>query len=182
LAFLSSNVDEPSYDLALLFGICLLTAAFTNAIHIHASLGAFIAGIIGRRIIGGESPILKQIELFVMNFFAPIFFISIGLKLNFFENFNLILVVTITLFLCSSKIISAYFGARLGGFDSRSAGVVGLALNARGSMEIIMGALALKMGLINSELFVAFVISAIISIFLAEFGIARILKKTHAER
>jgi len=172
-----SQTGEPAYDLALLFGICLLTAAFTNGIHIHSSLGAFIAGIIGRRIIGGESPVLKQVELFVMNFFAPIFFISIGLKLNFFQSLDLMLVVVIFAFLCCTKIISGYLGARLSGFDSSQAAIIGGTLNSRGAMEIIMGALALNMGLIDSYLFVSFVVASIATIFLAELIITKIPPK-----
>ncbi len=165
-----------SYDLAMLLGICLLTASFTNAIHIHSSLGAFIAGIMCRRIMGENLELLKQLEVFILNFFAPIFFISIGLKLNFAANFNLLIVLAVFAFACFSKLIGSYIGARLAGIPNRQSGAIAFGLNSRGSMEIIMGALALKMQLIGSSLFVAVVLVAVITSFIAEFGMIKMLK------
>ena len=170
--------EGSSYDIASLFGICLLTAAFTNAIHIHSSLGAFIAGIVCRRILGSDSQLMKKLDLFIMNFFAPLFFISIGLNLNFVKNFNLWMVLVVFVIACVTKIIGTFMGARLGGLQTRPAWAAGFALNARGSMEIIMGALALKMGLIGPQLFVAIVIVSIVTIFFAEIALIRLMDKT----
>jgi mannitol/fructose-specific phosphotransferase system IIA component (Ntr-type) len=45
--------------------------------------------------------------------------------------------------------------------DSRSSWAVGLAMNARGAMEMILGILALQAGLIREQMFVALVIMAL---------------------
>jgi Kef-type K+ transport system membrane component KefB len=160
--------DEPSYDIAMLFGICLLSAAFTNMIHIHTALGAFFAGIVCKRITSDDLEIAEQLSTFVMNFFAPIFFISIGLKLNFIENMNFLMVLAVFVLSCATKILGTYIGALLGGFNTQSSLIIASGLNARGAMEVIMGAVALKIGLIYPQLFVAFVISAIITSLMAE--------------
>ena len=173
----NNKEDAVSYDISSLFGICLLMASFTNAIHIHSTLGAFLAGIICKRILGNNSTIVTT-ELFIMNFFAPLFFISIGLKLNFIEHFNIWMGIVIFLIACS-KGISAYIGARLCGFQSKPARTVGFVLNARGFMPIIMSSLALKMGLIGQQLFVAFIVIAIVTIFSAEIAILRSKENTN---
>ena len=59
---------------------------------------------------------------------------------------------------CFGKLLGAGWGARLGGMDRTSSLVVGLAMNARGAMEIILGILALQAGLIRESMFVALVI------------------------
>jgi len=176
----ASSAHEHSYDLAMLFGICLLTAAFTSAIHIHASLGAFIAGIVCRRIIGDDNPILKQIELFIINFFAPIFFISIGLKIDFIKNFNFWMVIVVFLFACSIKLIGAYIGTRLSGIKSKPASAIATCLTTQGTLGVIMGALALKAGLIGSQLFVAVVITSIGTSLLVEVAVIKILNLNKA--
>jgi hypothetical protein len=47
--------------------------------------------------------------------------------------------------------------------DNREALAVGFAMNSRGAMEIILGLLALERGIISPELFVALVITAIVT-------------------
>ncbi len=47
--------------------------------------------------------------------------------------------------------------------DNRESLAVGFAMNSRGAMEIILGLLALGRGIITQELFVALVITAILT-------------------
>lgn len=161
--------QEVSYDLAMLFGICLLSGAFTNAIHIHPSLGAFIAGILCKRVVGENSAILQQLKLFIMNFFAPIFFISIGLKLNFALNFNLSMILAVFFLAIVSKVTGGLIGAYIGGFEFKKALFISCCLNTRGSLEIIMAVLAMKIGLIMPQLCVAFILMSIIVICVTLF-------------
>ena len=72
---------------------------------------------------------------FVTNFFAPIFFVSIGLKVNFIEHFDPTVVGVILLLAFAGKVAGAGIGARLGGMSSRKSLAVGFGLNARGAME-----------------------------------------------
>jgi mannitol/fructose-specific phosphotransferase system IIA component (Ntr-type) len=60
-------------------------------------------------------------------------------------------------------LLGAGWGARLGGMDKTSSLAVGLAMNARGAMEIILGILALQAGLIRENMFVAMVIMALVT-------------------
>jgi Kef-type K+ transport system membrane component KefB len=113
------------------------------------------------------------LEIFILNFFAPIFFISIGLKLNFATHFNLWLVMTVFGFACISKLIGTYLGARLGSVAHKSAIMAAFGLNATGAMGIIMSTLAMQTQLIGPQLFVAFIIVAIGTTFLAEFILPR---------
>lgn len=177
MANLFSQKGEQSYDISMLLGACFLSGAFTSAIQIHPTLGAFIAGIVCRRIVGDNTHILKQLEIFILNFFAPIFFISIGLKLNFLEALNIPMILFVFCLACVTKLIGAFLGASLSGFTARSAFTIGLLLNGRGAMEILMGAVALKIGLIGTQLFVTFVIVAVVTLLLVEPSIRFLLKK-----
>ena len=88
---------------------------------------------------------------------------SIGLKVNFVENFDWFITLLILVIAYVGKISGATLGAKLGGFNWRESFAVGFGLNARGAMEIILGTLALEAGLINEVIFVALVIMALVT-------------------
>ena len=93
--------------------------------------------------------------------FAPFFFASIGLRTNFVANFSLPITATVIVVACIGKLLGAGLGARLGGMDRRTSWGVGLAMNARGAMEMILGLIALQAGLIQEKMFVALVVMAL---------------------
>lgn len=161
LPFIQAHTTWPGGVLGFIFTLTLAAAAFTEYAGIHAVFGAFIIGIAV-----GESTHLRKrtsqhIHEIVTNVFAPFFFASIGLRTNFATNFNLGLTATVIGVACVGKIFGARWGARLGGMDNRSAWAVGLGMNARGAMEMILGILALQAGLIREQMFVALVIMAL---------------------
>jgi hypothetical protein len=80
---------------------------------------------------------------------------------HFAANFSLGATLTLIAVACLGKILGAGWGARLGGMDARSSWAIGLAMNARGAMEIILGVLALRAGLIGERMFVALVVIAL---------------------
>lgn len=163
LPWMQTKLSWPGGVLSISLGICLLSAAFTESINIHAILGAFIAGIAF-----GDSVHLREqareiIHQFVTNFFAPLFFVSIGLKVNFIENFDLSIVSIVMILAFVGKVFGATMGARIGGMSKNHSLAVGFGMNARGAMEIILGTLALNAGLISKPIFVALVIMALVT-------------------
>lgn len=163
LPWMQTRLSWPGGVLSISLGICLLSAAFTEAINIHAILGAFIAGIAF-----GDSVHLREqareiIHQFVTNFFAPLFFVSIGLKVNFIQNFDPLIVAIVLVLAFVGKVLGASVGARLGGMSRKHSWAVGFGMNARGAMEIILGTLALNAGLISQPIFVALVIMALLT-------------------
>lgn len=163
LPWMQNKLSWPGGVLAMCLGLCLVCAAFTESINIHAILGAFIAGIA----IGDSVHLREQareiIHQFVTNFFAPLFFVSIGLKVNFIENFDLTIVLIVLVLAYVGKVTGASIGARLGGLSRNNSLAVGFGLNARGAMEIILGTLAYNAGIIGKPIFVALVIMALVT-------------------
>ena len=100
---------------------------------------------------------------FVTNFFAPLFFVSIGLKVDFVEHFDPIIVGLVLVLAFAGKVLGAGAGARLGGMPPNKAMAVAFGLNARGAMEIILGSLAFEAGLINRQVFVALIVMALVT-------------------
>ena len=167
LPHIQAHTPWPGGVLAFIFTLTLASAAFTEFAGIHAVFGAFIMGIA----IGDSSHLRKRtrehIHEIVTNVFAPLFFVSIGLQANFVTNFSLSLVTILFAVACVGKILGVGWGARLGGLDRRTSWVAGLAMNARGAMEIILGLLAIQSGLIKDRMFVALVLVALITSLIA---------------
>lgn len=138
-------------------------AAFTEYIGIHAIFGAFIIGIA----IGDSASLSENtreiIQQFVTNIFAPLFFVSIGLRIDFIANFDIILVIIFLVLAFAGKVIGCGLGAYWTGLNKDDALAVGFGMNSRGAMEIILGLLALESGLIREKVFVALVIMALVT-------------------
>ena len=133
----------------------------------------------------GESRHLRErtrehIHQVVTNVFAPLFFASIGLRTNFAANFSLGVTVTILAVACLGKLLGAGWGARLGGMDRRTSLAVGMGMNARGAMEIILGLLALQYGLIRERMFVALVVMALATSLVSGPAIHYLLQRRRA--
>ena len=161
LPWIQAHTTWPGGVLAFTFTLTLASAAFAEFAGIHAVFGAFIVGIAV-----GESTHLRKrtselIHGIVTNVFAPFFFASIGLRTNFITNFSLPITATVIVVACIGKLLGAGLGARLGGMDRRTSWGVGLAMNARGAMEMILGLIALQAGLIQVKMFVALVVMAL---------------------
>lgn len=162
--------------------LALFGAALAESIGIHAIFGSFLAGVA----IGDSSHLRERtrvtIEHFVSFIFAPVFFASIGLKVNFVAHFNLPLVVTVLAIACLCKLLGGSLGALWGGMSKREAWAVGFAMNSRGAMEIILGILALEAGIIGQELFVALVIMAIVTSMMSGPMMRLILRSSRRRR
>jgi Kef-type K+ transport system membrane component KefB/mannitol/fructose-specific phosphotransferase system IIA component (Ntr-type) len=177
LPFIQAHTSWPGGVLGFIFTLTLAGAAFAEFAGIHAVFGAFITGIAV-----GESTHLRKrtsehIHSIVTNVFAPFFFASIGLRTNFVSNFNLSLTAAVIGVACVGKLLGAGWGARLGGMDRRTSWGVGLAMNARGAMEMILGLLALQAGLIRETMFVALVVMALFTSLVSAPAIHFLLRR-----
>lgn len=163
LPWTNKNLAWPGGLLSLSLAICFLAASFTEFIGIHAIFGAFIIGVAlgdSEHLTEKAKEILHQ---FINNIFAPIFFVSIGLKVNFIEAFDFGVVGVVVIVGLLTKYFGAYLGGRFAGVKRNKAMVVGFGMSTRGSMDIILGLIALENGLVSESLFIGLVILALLS-------------------
>ena len=167
LPWAEKNFTWPGGFLSLSLGLAFLGAAFTEFIGLHAIFGAFIIGITIGDSVHVTEKMKDIVNQFVTNIFAPLFFISIGFKVNFLDHFNLQITIIILVLAFIGKIFGGYFGAKIGGLGNKESLAIGFGMNARGAMEIILATLALQANLIGEEVFVAIVIMAVITSIVA---------------
>ena len=157
------NMPEPGSSLTFICLLGLAGGAIYQKIGIHALLGFFIAGIIA-----GEAKALPErtrqvISQMVYAIFVPLFFARIGLGIDFLKNFNLPLVLFITVIGIFGRFIGAWLGSIFAKLPRVNWLAVAVAHTPGGSMEIVIGMLALKYNLISMPMFVAIVVGGIIS-------------------
>lgn len=167
LPWVQAHLSWPGGMLGVLLTLALLCAAFTEWIGIHAIFGTFIFGVAA-----GDSRHLREqtratLDQFISFFFAPLFFASFGLQVNFIANFDWMLVSVILIVAVAGKLVGCALGARWSGLGGRESLAIGFGMNARGAMEIILGILALQAGLIGERLFVGLVLMALVTSFMS---------------
>ena len=155
---------EPLF--ALFFAFVLLFSTVTENLGLHFIVGAFFAAmLISESLIGKDN--LKAIETttnnMAMGFLAPIFFAGIGLEFNIssISNIGLLLAVIAVSYL--SKIAGGYFGGVFAGLSRRVSITLGVGLNARGIMELVIANIAYRNGLISTEVFSILVIMGVLT-------------------
>lgn len=155
----------PSGFLGISAIFILVSAAIAEALHIHAVFGAFLVGVALNPIYDHEAgnQAKEIVYQFVITFFAPLYFVSVGLMANFALYFDPVLVLLVIVVATVGKVVGAGLGAWLSGSSYRDALAVGFAMNARGAMEIILAAVALEQGLIDQRIFVALVTMALVT-------------------
>lgn len=164
---IQNNLSFPGSILNFILILGFLSAAFTEYLGVHAILGAFIMGIAL-----GDSTHLSErtreiIHQFITNIFAPLFFVSIGMKANFITNFNLGIVIVLLALAFIGKVAGCSIGARMGGLKKNESLAVGAGMSSSGAMGIIIGLIALQFRLINEEVFVGLVIMALFTSILS---------------
>ena len=157
----------PGGILGFVFVLALLCASLTEWIGIHAIFGAFLAGIALGDSKHLTSRTRETIEQIVTYIFAPIFFAGVALRVDFWADFDIAIVLIVLIIAIIGKVFGCYLGAKLAGLNKRESWAIGFGMSARGAMEIILGQIALSFGLIEKDLFVAIVIMAIVTSVIA---------------
>ncbi len=160
----SRHVGEQA--LALVLASVLLSAIATEYIGVHAIFGAFLLGAI----IPHQSPIAahvrERIEDIVRVMLLPAFFAVTGLRtqiglLQTVEEWlicGLIIVVA-----TSGKFGGVFAAARITGLNWRDSATLGILMNTRGLVELIVLNIGLDLGVITPRLFTMLVIMAVVT-------------------
>lgn len=167
LALAAKYLAPPNGVVTVAVCLCMLGAVFTEYLKIKGIFGAFLVGVAV-----GDSKHFSHhtqhiIQQFIINIIAPLFFASVGLRVNFITNFDLSIVLLIMGIACIGKLVGAGLGARLSGLNKNESYAIAFGMNARGSQEIVLGVLALQAKIIDERIFVGLVVMTMATILIA---------------
>ena len=111
----------------------------------------------------------RSISGITMGFLAPIFFATMGISFNFCALNDGLLLIIVLFASFFSKIFGGYLGGRLAGFNNEKSMTLGLGLNARGIIELVIANIALSKGFIDVSVFSILVLMALLTTILTPF-------------
>jgi Kef-type K+ transport system membrane component KefB len=179
----SKRLRAPYSRVSVLFLLVFAAGAVTQAIGVHLVLGAFLAATLIGRVRAVDKEAVAAVRHVGMGFFVPFFFAYTGIKVDLTTlhgnalTFTLLAVVVA----CLGKIIGGGLGARLGGLPKWEALGVGIGLNARGAMELVIAALGLSIGVLNEPTYAMVVLIAVLTTVMAAPLLKACVKRAHLE-
>src|SRR5262249_31005458 len=154
--------------MALVFVGLLVSSLATDMIGIHAVFGAFALGAIVPHDSGLARELTDRLEDLVVVLLLPAFFAFTGMRTQ------IRLVATTSQWLmCGLIVLTASVGkfggsmvaARLTGLSWRDATALGILMNTRGLMELIVLNIGLELKVISPQLFAMLVLMALVTTF-----------------
>jgi Kef-type K+ transport system membrane component KefB len=154
---------------AVIVVLVLVSALATEWLGIHLLFGAFLMGAIMPKTPDFVSYLLHKFESVTVVLLLPLFFAFTGLRTRigvgggraiwFYS--ALVIVVAIT-----GKLGGSMFAARLAGMPWREAASLGILMNTRGLMELVILNIGLDIGVISPAMFSIMVLMALVTTFM----------------
>ena len=141
----------PEIDFSMLMIAALAFATFAERMGLHFIIGAFMAGMFFHPGMIREDiydRVEKQMSGITRGFLAPLFFVSVGLHLDFSALSStpgfVVVMILVALF---SKFVGAGLPAYWVGLSKPESLMVGVGMSGRGAVELIVAGVALQAGL-----------------------------------
>lgn len=169
LRYITQYIQSSQLQVALIIVILLASAYTTNLIGIHPVFGAFFAGLILPRTMLFAQRIRSLTEMSDL-LLLPLFFVFSGLNtsIGLIQNASLWLICLLMLFAaCFGKLAAAIVATRLMGESWKGALTIGVLMNTRGLVELIVLNIGLQLGILSTTLFSILVVMAIVTTMMA---------------
>jgi K+:H+ antiporter len=168
----SKGVDERKLplDAMLIFVVfALVSGGAGEWIGIHAFVGGFAAGLVIPRKF--RQQLIGTLENITLLLLIPLFFVLTGIRTNLIFKvnagsayFDLVLILLVAV---ASKWGGTMIGARVKGMGWRDACKLGLMMNTRGLVELIVLNVGLDSGILSPALYSMMVCMALVTTFMA---------------
>ena len=155
--------------LAFIFFILFLSAYFTELIGLHALFGAFLAGVIMPHATEFKKNMVEKIEDVSLVLLLPLFFAFTGLRtqIGLLNESHLWLVcLAVIAVAIVGKFGGTSLAARFGGMTWKDSFSLGVLMNTRGLMELIILNIGYDLGILSPEIFAIMVLMALATTFM----------------
>jgi Kef-type K+ transport system membrane component KefB len=146
--------------------LALLSGWTTEWLGIHALFGAFVMGAVMPKEHAFVRDVTTKLEDLTVVLLLPVFFASTGLRtrVGLVAGGDMwlytVLVFTVAV---AGKFGGSTIAARMTGLGWREAGALGILMNTRGLMELVIATIGLELGVISPALFAMLVLMAIVT-------------------
>jgi K+:H+ antiporter len=152
--------------IAIILLVVLASGWITETLGVHALFGAFLAGVVMPRHTELSRELTEKFEALIVVLLLPIYFALTGLRSSVF------LISGATMwFYCGVIILLAVIGklggsmlsARMNGMSWRESAAVGILMNTRGLVELVILNIGLDLGILSPALFSIMVLMALVT-------------------
>ncbi|XVE61853.1 hypothetical protein DITRI_Ditri06bG0072300 [Diplodiscus trichospermus] len=157
----------------------MLSGFMTDLIGIHAIFGAFVFGLMIPKGDGFAAKLIKRIEDFVAGLLLPLYFASSGLKTDVTKIRGVVawgLLALVISAACAGKILGTFAAAMLCMVPVRESLTLGLLMNTKGLVELIVLNIGLEKKVLNDEMFAILVLMALFTTFMTTPAVMAIYK------
>jgi Kef-type K+ transport system membrane component KefB len=155
--------------IALFFIILIMSSYITSIIGIHSLFGAFIAGVIMPSGFSFRKIVIDKIEDVSIVLLLPLFFVITGLKTqigllnegHLWITFGWILLVAV-----AGKFGGSAVAARMVGQSWKDSLSIGVLMNTRGLMQLIVLNIGYDLGILSPQIFAMMVLMALVTTFM----------------
>ncbi|HEX8737853.1 MAG TPA: cation:proton antiporter [Pyrinomonadaceae bacterium] len=160
-----------SFDMIAVIILVLLASGWvTEWLGVHALFGAFFAGVISPKNKEFAREVSSRFEPLTVVLMLPLFFALTGLRTNvslisgYTMWFYCLLIIFVAI---AGKLGGAMIAARVKGMPWRESAAIGLLMNTRGLVELVILNIGLDMGVLSPTLFSMMVLMALTTTFMA---------------
>ena len=156
--------------LAVIFLVVLISGWVTETLGVHALFGAFLVGAVMPRHTELTHALWLRIESIIVVLLLPLYFALTGLRSSFFlisGAANWMICVVVIACAIAGKLGGSSLAARMTGLSWREATAVGVLMNTRGMVELVILNIGLDLGIISPVLFTIMVLMALVTTFMA---------------
>ncbi len=159
--------------------ICLGMSYVADLVGLSSVIGAFFAGIAVSQTKVKEE-VYHNVEALGYAVFIPVFFVSVGLEVDFSDFSEQLLFISIlTLVAILTKLLGGYFGAQIAGFSQNSSLMVGAGMISRGEMALIILQIGQQSQLIEPQYYSPLVIVILLSTLISPLVLKYFTKKVY---
>ncbi|MBR9691020.1 cation:proton antiporter [Candidatus Woesearchaeota archaeon] len=179
-AMMGAGIIDDVFGMGLFIAVTyfLKSAFLKEDLLIAAAILSFFIGVYLQRNLKREHPHLKKVEKLLMNFVVPFFFVSVGLHFNFgINSLTILLTLTMISFTITGKMIGTMLVKPFTTLNFEQLYLIGWAMTSKGAVEMALGLIAFRSGLIPSYLFSGIILMAITTTAIFPFIVTRAVKK-----
>jgi len=155
--------------IALLFVILIISSYISAVIGVHALFGAFVAGVIMPSSFSFRQIVIDKIEDVSIILLLPLFFVITGLRTQIglinegqlWITFGWILLVAV-----AGKFGGSALAARIVGQSWKDSLSIGILMNTRGLMQLIVLNIGYDLGILSPKIFAMMVLMALVTTFM----------------
>jgi Kef-type K+ transport system membrane component KefB len=171
----------PLSALSIVLVAVLASAAITNIIGLFSIFGGFVMGAILYDQYEFKDAIIARLRDFVTVFFLPVFFTFTGLRTDIGSMHGVIpwlLCAALIAAAIVGKLVGCFVAARLSGVPPFEARAIGILMNTRALMELVVVNIGYEAGVIPKNVFFMLVLMAVTTTYMTTPLLRRVLRNS----